>query len=155
MFYRDVFVSFFDATRYGPGTMFGYARRAGSGLGFGTQNIVWAVALRTHAFPCFLCNDRHFFFVLAIDEEKKDCHCAYFYALRQILGKWIDPCADGRIIASLRDGSKEQAGAKVKHGALHGTIVCLSLSVIVVCSPHPPLRGPPSPLGKALKIDLR
>ena len=107
-----------------------------------------AVALRTHAFPCFLCNDRHFFFVLAIDEEKKDCRCAYFYALRQILGKWLDPCADGRIIASLRDGSKEPAGVKVKHGALHGTIVCLSLSVIVVCSPHPPLCGPPSRWGR-------
>ena len=57
--------------------------------------------------------------------------------------------------ASLRDGSKEQAGAKVKHCALHGTIVYLSLSVIVVCSPHPPLRGSPSPPGKALKIDLQ
>ena len=50
---------------------------------------------------------------------------------------------------------KEQAGAKSKHIALHSAIAYLSLTTTGECSPHPPLRGPPSPPGKALKVNLR
>ena len=83
-----------------------------------------------------------------------------FYALQQIFDKWIGPLR--RWPDCLPPGGrgttkwwKEPAGVQVKHVSLHGTIVYLSLSVIVVCSPHPPLRGPPSPLGKALIVDFR
>ena len=50
---------------------------------------------------------------------------------------------------------KEHAGEKVKHGALRGTIVYLSLPVTGECSPHPPLCRPLSPPGKAMIVDFR
>ena len=74
-----------------------------------------------------------------------------FMYLQQLFDRWTALCADGRIIASLRDGSKEPAGVKVKHIAPHSTIAYLSLLVTGECSPHPPLRGPSSPPGKALE----
>ena len=52
-----------------------------------------------------------------------------------------------------REAGEGASGGKSKAWCIARTIVYLSLSVIVVCSPHPPLRGPPSPLGKAMKED--
>ena len=45
-----------------------------------------------------------------------------------------------------------------QHEPLHFLAVLplsLSFTVAKECSPHPPLRGPPSPPGKALKEDQR
>ena len=160
-----------------------------------------AVTLKTHIFPCFLCVFRHYFFVPAIDNEKKGLPLCIFLCIRNSFLMDAQPprplpktfrkeneksrqfsstkrkertaeqipsddfCRDSipffifhsSLFTFILPPGWEQgaSGSKVKHGALHGTIVYLSLSVIVVCSPHPPLRGPPSPLGKALKEDQR
>ena len=44
--------------------------------------------------------------------------------LQPFFDRWTAICANGRILASLRHGSREPAGVKVKDGAWHGAIVC-------------------------------
>ena len=96
------------------------------------------------------------FFARTVDKEKIGLPlCICLCICDRSLAKWKDRCADDRLIASLRDGSKEQAGSKVKHVALRSTTAYLSFSATVECSPHTPLCDPPSPPGKALKVDLR
>ena len=76
-----------------------------------------AVAFITLCFLAFFATIASLSFPLLSMKRKKDCRCAYFYALRQILDKQIAPCGDCRIIASLREGWttkwwKEPAGVK-------------------------------------------